>query len=100
MAFLQRDRGEPEIIGSVPDRFRVSIYVTGGELWAPDGATIGHVREVGGDGLPRETSYNFWRLRMPASSRRAERAPATGGRTQKALPSRRDELGRDAPWVD
>jgi hypothetical protein len=42
---------EPEIIGPVPDGFRVNIYVTGGKVWAPDGTIIGKVKGVGGDWL-------------------------------------------------
>ncbi|MGH8522679.1 MAG: DUF3237 domain-containing protein, partial [Gammaproteobacteria bacterium] len=42
---------EPEIIGLVPDGFRVNIYVTGGDVRAPDGTLIGNVRGVGGDWL-------------------------------------------------
>lgn len=42
---------EPEIIGLVPEGFRVNIYVTGGDVWAPDGTVIGKVKGVGGDWL-------------------------------------------------
>lgn len=40
---------QPEIIGTVPDDIRANFYVTGGEVWAPDGTKIGKVRAVGGD---------------------------------------------------
>jgi hypothetical protein len=43
---------EPELIGLVPDGFRINIYVTGGDVMAPDGTTkIGKVKPVGGDWL-------------------------------------------------
>ena len=41
----------PEIIGAVPDDIRINFYVTGGEIWTPDGTHIGKVRGVGGDWL-------------------------------------------------
>jgi hypothetical protein len=40
-----------ELIGPVPDDFRVNFYVTGGDVWTPDGTKIGKVRGVGGDWL-------------------------------------------------
>ena len=40
-----------EVIGPVPDDVRVNFYVTGGEVWLPDGTRIGKVRAVGGDWL-------------------------------------------------
>lgn len=41
----------PEIIGPLPDDIRINFYVTGGEIWTPDGTRIGKVRSVGGDWL-------------------------------------------------
>ena len=41
----------PELIGAVPDDIRVNFYVTGGEVWLPDGTRIGKLRPVGGDWL-------------------------------------------------
>lgn len=42
---------QPELIGPVPDNIRSNIYVTGGEVWLPDGKKIGKVKGVGGDWL-------------------------------------------------
>ena len=43
---------EPELIGVVPDGFRINFYVTGGDVLAPDGKTkLGKVKPVGGDWL-------------------------------------------------
>lgn len=39
----------PEIIGPVPDDIRLNFYVTGGEMWLPDGSAIGKLKPVGGD---------------------------------------------------
>ena len=41
----------PELIGPVPDDIRVNFYVTGGEVWVPEGTRIGNVKPVGGDWL-------------------------------------------------
>ena len=41
----------PEIIGPVPDDIRVNFYVTGGDVWLPDGTKIGKLKPVGGDWL-------------------------------------------------
>ena len=41
----------PEIIGPVPDDIRVNFYVTGGDVWLPDGSNIGKLKPVGGDWL-------------------------------------------------
>lgn len=42
---------QAEIIGPVPDDIRVNFYVTGGEVWLPDGTKIGKLKPVGGDWL-------------------------------------------------
>jgi hypothetical protein len=34
----------PEIIGPVPDDIRVNSYVTGGDVWLPDGTKIGNLK--------------------------------------------------------
>lgn len=41
----------PELIGPVPDDIRVNFYVTGGDVWLPDGTKIGKLKPVGGDWL-------------------------------------------------
>lgn len=41
----------PELIGPVPDDIRVNFYVTGGDVWLPDGSKIGKLKPVGGDWL-------------------------------------------------
>ncbi|MDO8839052.1 MAG: DUF3237 domain-containing protein [Parvibaculum sp.] len=41
----------PELIGPVPDNIRANFYVTGGDVWTPDGTRIGKVKGVGGDWL-------------------------------------------------
>lgn len=42
---------QPEIIGPVPDVIRANVYVTGGEVWTPEGTKIGKVKGGGGDWL-------------------------------------------------
>jgi hypothetical protein len=34
----------PEIIGPVPDDIRVNFYVTGGDVWLPDGTKVGNLK--------------------------------------------------------
>lgn len=40
-----------EMIGPVPDDIRANFYVTGGDVWLPDGTMIGKLRPVGADWL-------------------------------------------------